>query len=114
MEAQQASYVMACFVSIPKDERRPTKYVALYLRKTAGLEIKDGLVLLVLKLRSEPSAKGTVIIAAAIAMASVGTSKIHRQALDCLWVLLYTVASLSFSFYAFHHLSRQFIPITTR
>ncbi|KAG9189125.1 hypothetical protein G6011_05993 [Alternaria panax] len=100
--------------------------VALYLRKTAGLEVKDGLVLLVLQLRSEPSANGTVIIAVAIAaaiaaaiavaviMARVDTSKVHRQVFDCLWVLLYTVASLSFSLFAFPHPSRQFVPITTR
>ena len=47
-------------------------------------------------------------------MARVGTEKVHRQLRDCAWVLLYTIASLSFSFYAFHRLSRQFIPIITK
>ena len=45
------------------------------------------------------------------AMAEVATTdKVHRRVIDCLWVLLYTIASLSFSFYAFHQLSRQLIP----
>jgi len=63
--------------------------------------------------RLDPSHRRSTVIELLLsldAMAEVTTDKVHRRVIDCLWVLLYTIASLLFSFYAFHQLSRQLIP----
>jgi hypothetical protein len=46
------------------------------------------------------------------AMAKVGASNLYQQVFDFLWVLLYIIVSLSFSFSAIHYLSRHFVPVT--
>lgn len=48
------------------------------------------------------------------AMAKIGASSLHRQLLECFWVSLYTIASLSLSIYAFRYLGQHYNPIISR